>query len=277
MSADRPLLANSLTSFLGAAPIRNANLAEKVAEALNRGLGSEQSIDELLMSASKLVDSKLKEALQQFSGATVGQDSGAQVLDRCVKSGLIQSRDEPVYHYLFWYFSDRRNTSHHEFREYEADDLIAFIVQTESALEQIESLRGRPKFVEAKLEVKPDPQKGLATIGVSELRQGSGLIQDARVEAVIRRPDRLTQTVPLMQSGTAWGGMYDFRGLPTGTYSLRIQGESPAGSFTTSSGTAVFISGRTCARCGNPLGPFMAVCPHCSTNQSGFVFSATGY
>jgi hypothetical protein len=277
MSTDRYPFANSLTKFLVTAPIRNADLAEKVADALNRGLESGQSIDELLMSASKLVDSRLRDALEQFTGATVGRGSAIEILDSCVKSGLIRNRDEPTYHYLFWYFGDRRNTSHHEFREYKADDLIAFIIQTQFALEQIEALRGRQRLVEAKFDVKQDPQKGLAKIGVSELWQASSLIQDVRVEAVIRRPDRLTETIPLMQSGSGWSGMYDFSYRPTGPYNFRIQGNSPSGPFVTSSGSLVYNSGRTCAKCKTPLEPFTAVCPRCSTNQSGAIFTASSY
>jgi hypothetical protein len=259
-------------------PILNADLAEKVADALNRGLESEQAIDELLMSASKLVDFKLGQALEQFTVAAVGQGSGAtEILERCVKSGLIRSHDEPVYHYLYWYFTDRRNTSHHEFREYKVDDLISFIVQTQFALEQINSLRERLKIVEAKFDIKQDPAKGLATIEVTQLWHGSSPIKDARVEAVIRRPNRQIDHIPLVQSGGGWGGMYDYRGLPTGSYNLRIQGESSAGPFTTSSGTMVYVSGRTCGQCGRPIEPFTTMCPNCSKNQIGFIFSATNY
>jgi hypothetical protein len=89
MSADKYSFANSLTKFLATTPIRNADLAEKIADALNRGLESGQSIDELLMSASKLVDSKLRDALQQSSGAMVGEGGAIEILDTCVKSGLI--------------------------------------------------------------------------------------------------------------------------------------------------------------------------------------------
>jgi hypothetical protein len=274
MSSEKLPFANALTKFLADAPIRNADLAEKVADALNRGLESWQAVDELLMSASKLVDSKLRQALEQFTGATVGQGSAAEILERCIKSGLIRSREEPIHHYLSWYFSDRRNTSHHEFREYTINDLVAFIVQTQFALEQVEGLRARPKFVEAKFEVKQEPEKGLATINVSELWQNSMRIQNARVEAIIRRPDRQTDRLPLMQSGGGWGGMYDYRGLPTGSYNFRIHGESPSGQFATSSGSMVYVSGRTCAQCGCQIEPFTATCPNCSKNQSGYVFSA---
>jgi hypothetical protein len=277
MCAEKSQFANALTNFLATTPIRNADLAEKIADSLNRGLESEQSIDELLMTSSKLVDSKLREVLEQFTGAAAGQGDATAVLERCIKSGLIRSRDEPIYHYLYWYFTDRRNASHHEFPEYGPDDLVAFIVQTQFALEQVESLRGTPRFVEAKFDIRQDPTRGLASIDVSKLWQGSNLIHDARVEAIIRRPDRQIDRIPLVQSGGSWGGMYDYRGLPTGSYNLRIQGEYSAGGFTTSSGAEVYVSGRICGQCGRPIEPFTAVCPHCSKNQSGFIISATGY
>lgn len=67
MSAEKFAFANALTKYLVSSPIRNADLAEKVADTLNRGLESEQAIDELLMSVSKLVDSKLREALEEVA------------------------------------------------------------------------------------------------------------------------------------------------------------------------------------------------------------------
>lgn len=273
-----PQFANALTKFLAITPLRNADLAEKVADALNRGVESWQSVDELLMSASKLVDSKLKEALEQFTGTQVGRARGAiDVLQRCVEEGLIRSRDEPVFHYLYWYFTDRRNQSHHEIREYTFSDLVAFMLETQSALEQIASLRSRQRPAEAKFDIKQDPERGQATIDVLQLWQGSSPIRDARLEAVIRRPDRQTDRLPLTQTSIGWGGTYDYRGLPTGSYNFRIQGASAAGAFGTASGANIYVSGRVCAKCGGRLEPFTALCPNCSTNQSGFTYTAPSH
>ena len=267
-----PRFSNELTKLLAITPLRNADLAEKVTDALNRGLESWQSVDELLMTASKLVDSKLKETLEQFTGAIVKQASGISILEQCVKSSLIQSRDDPLFHHLFWYFTDRRNQSHHEFREYGFTDLVTFILETQSALEHIASLRRQN--VEAKFVINQDQERGQAMIDVFKLWQGSSPIMDARVEAIIRRPDRQTNQVPLTQSSRGWSGRYDYRGFPTGSYNVRFRGESAAGPFDTASGANIYVSGRTCASCGHQLEPFTVRCPYCSTNQSGFTYTA---
>lgn len=275
MSNGESPIANSLAKFLAIARIRDADLAEKISDSLNRGLQTGQAVDEIIMSMSKLVESRLKEAIENATGTSAGDATGSDLLTMAVGSGLIRSRDEPLYHFLFWYFGERRNPAHHDFGNYSVSELLNFIMNTQDALEKVDEIRRVPRYVDAQFHVANDMHSGRVTITVDNLSRAGNPITEGRLEAVIRRPDGVASSVPLLRSnpGSPWVGSYEYRGLVIGTYRFRIQGSDQLGLFTTSSGSTISVSPRTCVKCTQNLDAFSLVCPRCGANQIGGIFN----
>src|SRR2546427_2713912 len=91
-------------------------IADLLADHLQRGIVSNTQVDELLMSATKLVESSLRDAIVERSGGSVSSKGAQDIIQPAVQLGLLKS-SEPLTDLLRWFFGDPRNTSHHLFIE----------------------------------------------------------------------------------------------------------------------------------------------------------------
>ena len=239
-------------------------------EAMNRNdFGTNESVDDLVMSSSKLVETSLKEEVELSLGVNVGARATAiNVLDLAVGRGLVANRDDPLYHFLFWYFKERRNPPHHTFPSYDVHELLDFIVATEEALDNVEALAAGS--VGSKFRLDNDLGQRRYTITVDEISRGGVPFQDATAEVMVTNPDRTFRNIPLVFDQGRWAGIIDYRGWATGSYSLRVRGRDSNGVlFTSSSGSTFNLSARTCSNCNANIGMFSFVCQNCGLPTAG--------
>jgi hypothetical protein len=262
------MMAVALEKLVAMGAIKDADLAEKVSDALNRGFDSDQSVDELLMTLSKMVEARLKKVIEDFTASTVQSRTGRETLDKAVDYHLIRDNNEPVYHLLSWYFSYRRNPTHHTFTSYSPHNLVSYVMGTQEALENVEQLATRPSFAKASFQFTQDIQGGRYAFRVDEIIHHSSRVGEARLDVVVKAPNGGIVRVPLTESSGSWSGVLDCRGWATGSYPFHFRGEYSSGFFLTSSGSAFTVSSRNCQNCHSPLGAFSTTCSTCGFSAS---------
>lgn len=90
-------------------------LAEVIAEHMTSGMDTSQKVDEFLMTITKLVENRLQETLEEWTGGEVTVTGAFRLLSLAAKNGMVKEGDS-FDHLAKWFFAEPRNTSHHEFQ-----------------------------------------------------------------------------------------------------------------------------------------------------------------
>ena len=228
-------------------------------------------IDSLIMSVTKKVETSLLDAVVRHQGSSVPvqRSYGTKLLKYAVKSGLIQSPEEPVYSLLNWIIKEPRNTSHHEFVSYPYNTLVLFMSEANQAIEQIEHLIEDPYEAYFRMAYEEDEKK-IKIENAKVLRpNGSTLPIDQKAEILLKFPNQMLKTVPLTpDENDNWKGEYDTRGEQCGTIWGYITGVNHGRHFETSSGSSIAVTfplGESCPECGHPITSNTYICPNCGT------------
>lgn len=195
-----------------------------LAQILTSFLGSrhdESDIDTLIMAITKKVETVLRDSIREHQGSSKESDRvGIALLNYAVDCHLISSKEEPLYHTIYWVLKEPRNASHHKFKMYPLKQLELILLQTDEAIDELRN-RLRSEY-EAKSRIILDPKGTKIKIKAKMFSPDKIAIPDDRkVEANLQFYDE--KIVPLELRPQADGyryAEYDYRGNSAGT--LRV-------------------------------------------------------
>lgn len=107
-----------------------------------------QRIDNAMMTATKLVENKLKKVIRSTKlepkGENVNDLFGDDLVNKALNWGFIpktkKQKPDPLFFLMKWYFAEPRNTSHHQFDAFPETELITYLSITNYILNEIEAI-----------------------------------------------------------------------------------------------------------------------------------------
>lgn len=250
--------------------LREENWHEILIPAITTFLESkytESDIDNLMMSASKSVETVLRSTLQRFQGSSTGLNiSGEKLLESAVHCHLIESKEAPLYSLVSWIIKEPRNTSHHEFKLYPSKFLVLSILQADNAIRKIDELVTSRYDGSFKLELD-EPNKKIILKDVQIFRPDkTNLPNSEKAEGFLTFTDKKTTGVGLKPNGDGTrSGEYDYRGDAAGTVWVNLRGINGKTPFVTMSGSTAYLSVnyKKCPNCERDIDDRATICPNC--------------
>jgi len=260
--------------FLNQETSWNKSIVTSITKFLNIKSPTKDDVDSLIMTVTKMVETKLRDTLAIHLGTSVPNDKsyGVRLLDYAVDSHLISSKSETIYSLLYLILKEPRNTSHHTFKTYPYKTIVMFLCEVNEAIERIDSLI-KPTYV-SYLSTNYYPSTKKIIVEANILRPDMTVLpHDQKAEVVLHFPQGRVKTIPLTGGAlNTWTAEYDARGEACGTASCFIRGFDKTIPFVASSGASFVVSypvGQKCPHCGNEIGVlFTSLCPHCGKELS---------
>lgn len=224
-------------------------------------------IDNLIMSATKSVETTLKKTIATIQSKSVPKTIfGVNLLNHALGCGLVKGKNDPLYSLIYYLLREPRNTSHHEFTVYTFNAIAQFMLETNAAIQQIKS-RKRGDYT-GTLDFSFDDGKTIKIEKARVLRpNGTQLPPDQKVEVRFTLSDNSAKTILLKPDKNGFFvGDYDARGLPAGTLWWDLIGVDEGKPFTTVSGSLAVMYpsiGTKCPNCDVLIDYGSWVCSHC--------------
>lgn len=223
----------------------HSDLAVIIQEYLNTMPCTSLTIDNLLSATTKLVEVYLKDAVQEFTGATVPSDSFAvNLLNYAKTKGFIPETkrgSECIYNFIYWYFEKPRNLTHHSFTHFLLPTTLMIISSTNYILDIIDQLRTKHTFYDAKRFIDYNQTSQNLSIKVEDIEKDRETISPMKVEMILTNPDKSQEHYPLNNEGTSWNLDANLYGKTQGTYIVSLVGYTRENDRFNMSGSSVVV------------------------------------
>jgi hypothetical protein len=223
----------------------NNALTIVIQDYLNHTDFTQESVDALLMSVTKLVETSLRDAVAKYIQATVPRESsyGTNLLNYAKTKGFIpqpKKGSDFIYCLMYWYFEKPRNLCHHFFADFPLPTYITIVSTANFILNEIERLSNEKNYFTAKTNIDYNQASEQLCISVAEIRKADleDIIPSA-LEMNLINPDKSTKVYPLQYTGGEWNLQMSTEGLMPGTYSVNLVGRTKEEKFNISSGSAL--------------------------------------
>lgn len=174
------------------------------------------------MAITKLVETKLRDAVQRFTGATIPKGRhGLSLLNYAKTKKLIpepRRGTDCLYYSIFWFLSNPRNKSHHIFTNFRLPTLLLCVTTANYILEEIGRLSEGDELYKAKVTINPLPNFKLS-VTVEDLFKGAEPAEIGNLEIRLNAPDKTLRTIPLKEEEEdRWKTEFSYYGYSEGTY-----------------------------------------------------------
>jgi hypothetical protein len=226
----------------------------------------ENDIDTLITAITKKVETVLRDSIKEYqSSATESDLVGIALLDLAVNCHLIRSKEEPLYHTIYWVLKKPRNTSHHKFKMYPLKQLELILLQTDEAIEELRGLIKSEYVATSRIFVDPETSK--IKIKAKVFLPDRTAVPDSRkVMANLLFSDKTSVPLELRPETDGYRhAEYDYRGNSAGTLQVTyVAVEGTNRVFAQSEATLVipWVSGK-CPKCGNAIYFGHSRCSNC--------------
>jgi hypothetical protein len=230
------------------------------------GNHDENAIDRLITAVTKKIETVLRDSIKEYQGSARESDLvGTALLNQAVDCHLIESKEEPLYHTIYWVLKKPRNTSHHRFKMYPLKQLELILLQADEAIDELRN-RIRPEY-DAASHIVIDPQETTIKIKAKVFSPTKKVVPDEqKVEANLQFSNG--RVVPLelrpQQDGYRHNE-YDYRGNSAGTLTVAYSVlEGSKRSFVQVNSTLVIPwTSAICSKCGKEIQWGQGRCSNC--------------
>jgi hypothetical protein len=187
----------------------HSDLAAIIQEYLNTSPRTHLTIDSLLSATTKLVENNLREAIEDFTKATVPRERGygVELLNYGKTVGFVpetRRAGECVFSLIYWYFEKPRNTTHHSFTHFPLSTILAIVSITNYILDEIDNLKTKHEFYDAKMRIIYNPSPLSLSVTVKDIEKDGEPINPLGLEMIFVNPDKSMQHYPLIHQGDSW-------------------------------------------------------------------------
>jgi hypothetical protein len=185
------------------------DLAPIIQEYLNTISRTTLTIDNLLSASTKLVESNLREGVQDFTKAAVPSEHGfgVDLLNYCKHKGFVPETkrgSECVFTLIYSFFEEFRNRTHHSFVYFPLPTVLLIICSTNYLLDKIDTLKTKQVFYAAKTSIENDETSHFIAVTVKDIEKDRERVDPTSLEMVIVNPDKSMKSYPLMNQGGCW-------------------------------------------------------------------------
>lgn len=224
----------------------NSTLAVSIQDYLNHKEFTAQSVDALLMQVTKSVEASLREAVAQFTAATVPAEAsfGPNLLNYAKNKGFIpepKRGSDALYALIYWYFEKPRNTTHHSFTGFPLTTIVMFISTANFILNEIQRLSQEQNYYDAKTIINFNATSSQLYISVADIKKEDETVMPTMLEMNLINPEKAIKIYPLAYSGGSWTVQASTQQLMRGTYSVQLAGCMNQERFCISGSTIVVI------------------------------------
>ena len=223
----------------------NAALTPLIQDYFNRTDFSQTSVDGLLMSVTKAVETSLRDAVAKFTSATVPAESGygINLLNYAKNKGFVQEArrgSDCIFSLMYWFFEKPRNKCHHFFADFPLPTYIAIISTANFILNEIERLSNEGNYYTAKTAIDYNQTSKQLYISVADIRKDDKAVVPPLLEMNLVTPDKAMKAYPLQYTGGSWNLQVSTQGLMKGTCSVYLWGNTGTEKFNIS-GSAIVV------------------------------------
>lgn len=205
------------------------SLANIIQDYLNNPNPTRITLHNLLSSTTLLIETYLKEAVQEYIGATLPPNKryGLGLVHYAKTKGFIPESKRGgncIFHLIYWFFEKPRNITHHSFTDFLLPTSLLIICSANYILNEIDHMKQDLTFYDAKRKIDFDPVLDTLSLSVEEIIKDDEIIVPQQLETYLHFPDKRTARYNLINEGNIWSVKIPTSNFSAGTYRYDLVG-----------------------------------------------------